>query len=400
MQTNTKTKTVCLLTLHRVEEAYGGIESFVSTLLDWLNRKGVRAVVVGRRLSILKPVVLSNHLSEKEKRNRVLRIKLPAFLYALGMLFYSFFSVLTLLGFVRREDVALIHAQDLSFAGFAGVMLSKLIGIPLITHSHGPPIYLLEKSSGRSSTWRVTERMLIRITVDNSDIILATDKQTEKIISSFVRKQTPIVVLPTAINTCYYQNSKTNEKLACSRDEIILGFLGRLTRQKNPESVIRAVANLRSSTVKLFVIGDGPLRTCLENEAKRLRIENSILFFGAVPDERKLELLKEIDIFLMPSIAEGCPIGLLEAMATGKAIIASDIPCIQEIIRDCEEAILVDPYDVEELKRAILLLCNDPDLRIKLGRRAKERAKLYDVDQVYGQILRLYREIINTITSL
>jgi len=58
------------------------------------------------------------------------------------------------------------------------------------------------------------------------------------------------------------------------------------------------------------------------------------------------------------------------------------------------ETFLIEPCNVEELKQAILLLYNDPDLRAKLGRRAKERSKLYDVDRVYGQILRVYKELV------
>jgi len=71
------------------------------------------------------------------------------------------------------------------------------------------------------------------------------------------------------------------------------------------------------------------------------------------------------------------------------------MPAIREIIRHGEEAILINRHDVEELKRAILFLYNNSDLRSKLGQRAKERAKSFDVERVYGKILGVYEELIH-----
>lgn len=85
---------------------------------------------------------------------------------------------------------------------------------------------------------------------------------------------------------------------------------------------------------------------------------------------------------------------VLEVMAASKAIVASNIPAIREIVRNDKEAILVDPRSMMDLKRAILLLYSSPDLRTRLGRRAHERAELYDIDRVYGQIVELYEKLI------
>lgn len=105
------------------------------------------------------------------------------------------------------------------------------------------------------------------------------------------------------------------------------------------------------------------------------------------------QLLSALDIFILPSYTEGCPTSLLEAMASGKAIIASNIPSIREIVSDGKEAILVDPNNANELKHAILLLHDDLNKRAQLGRKARERAKLYDVNIVYNRILKEYQNL-------
>ena len=138
-----------------------------------------------------------------------------------------------------------------------------------------------------------------------------------------------------------------------SDNKIVLGFIGRLSLQKNPEIIIKAVSTLSTiDKLKLLMIGDGPLRASLEEEVKHLKIENNVFFLGAIPERKKKEMLAKFDIFLMPSLEEGCPIGLLEAMAAGKAIVASNISSIQEVVKHGEGALLVNPYNVEELVNA------------------------------------------------
>ncbi|MEM2741829.1 MAG: glycosyltransferase family 4 protein [Nitrososphaeria archaeon] len=391
-------KNVCLLTLQRIGETYGGIESFVLSLSSWLSKKGINAIILARRISFFKPVVvfIGNNGVKEKKMSRALTIKLPLFLYAIGMLFSSFFAILMMYRLLRHKNFDLIHAQDPSFSGFAGVIFSKITGIPLLIHSHGPPNYILEKSFGDSLIWRVIESTLIRISVNNALLTFVTDRKTESVIASIVRKPAKIASCPTAINFQEYQNisPKTSSSYRNkNKNEIILGFIGRLTLQKNPEIILKALAELNDVPVKMYVVGDGPLLNQLKDKVCKLGIQNKVHFFGSIPERRKLELLQEIDIFLMPSLEEGCPIALLEAMAAGKAIIASNIYSIRNIVNHLKEAVLVNPYNIEELKQAILTLYNNLDLRIKLSKEARRKAKQYDVNKVYDQILKVYESV-------
>jgi len=180
-------------------------------------------------------------------------------------------------------------------------------------------------------------------------------------------------------------------------DELTVGFVGRLCPQKNLGILLDAFSSLHEDTKanpKLVIVGDGPERSALAREAKRRGVDKQVVFTGAVSEGTKVKLLKSFDIFVLPSLYEGCPIALLEAMASAKAIISSDIPSVRQIVKHNEEAILVNPYDAQKLKKAILLLLNNAPLRTILGSKARKRAELYDTGAIFRRLLRIYEKLI------
>ena len=124
-------------------------------------------------------------------------------------------------------------------------------------------------------------------------------------------------------------------------------------------------------------------------------MDDKVVFTGFRQDVNRL--LSALDVFVLPSYTEGCPTALLEAMASGKAIIASNIPSVKDIVRDGKEAILVNPYDAEELKQAILRLYTSSSLRTELGHRAEKRAEAYSIYEICRRILKLYEDLIHDV---
>jgi 2-polyprenyl-3-methyl-5-hydroxy-6-metoxy-1,4-benzoquinol methylase len=239
--------------------------------------------------------------------------------------------------------------------------------------------------------------LLAKQVVNNSNLVLATDVGTKNLLS-FLSNKTKYACIPTPIETKAYTMKKSTNVEAgrLENEHVTLGFIGRLAPQKNLGTLLKAFATAETTLqrrLKLVIVGDGPEKSFLMHEAERLGLSGEIVFAGTVTSNRKAELLNGFDIFVLPSLYEGSPIALLEAMASGKAIISSDIPSVRAIARHNEEAILVNPYDVDELKQAILLLCNDPNLRMRLGRKARERAKLYDANVIFKQLLKTYEEL-------
>jgi glycosyltransferase involved in cell wall biosynthesis len=141
--------------------------------------------------------------------------------------------------------------------------------------------------------------------------------------------------------------------------EFVFGNVGRLHEQKGHKFLLQAIAKM-NNRARLVIIGDGRLRNELITLADRLEISDRVSFLGARADI--CEFLSAIDVFIMPSLWEGQPIALLEALAIGKQCIASAVDGIPEIIIDRFNGCLVSPKDVESLTRAMDLAIENPNL--------------------------------------
>jgi glycosyltransferase involved in cell wall biosynthesis len=383
---------VCLLSMQRIEETYGGIESFTCSLFDWLNKKGIKTLIASRRLSLYKPVRISDSYSrESEKSLEITGWQFPLPIYALGLIVCSLYSSLALIKHFSKTGLDVIHVQDASFSGLAGIIVSKRFNIPLIVHVHGPPIYIMDESF-RSPIWQGIDTILTKLAVRQARIIFVTDKKTERFVATFTGNGEKIVRVPTAIDFSSFQTqTSTNSNIANPR-EVIIGFIGRLHPQKNPLAIIDALDNYNSNIpIKVLIAGAGPLQAIIEKKLQSSKFKDKITLLGTISEKEKKELLAKIDIFLIPSIEEGCPIALLEAMGAGKAIVASNIPSIREVVSNGVDAVLIDPLDIEKLRLTIENLCANQELRHKLGANAKDHSRSFDTNIIYAKILALYK---------
>lgn len=402
---------VCIVASQKVGISIGGVENFVIQLSHWLGKKSIRTVVISnspkkkanvKHLEKESPLFFSPSVGPA---NLLFDYFPPVF----GSLFFSFLSFLMIIKLQKSFCFSIIHAQDTSYAALAAVLASKLLCLPVVLHSHGIELksaMSLLHSKGLSNSliapiYLAFCLLLERILIKKCDHLILVSQEAKDYLLQHrvsIKKYSVIKVgvdlkkYQSTVNEINHQNLSGHEKTC-----VIFGFIGRLSLVKNLIHLIRAFAMARGSFLgkaKLLIIGDGPMRVNLEKETKRLGIVSDVTFLGERLDINRL--LSEIDVFILPSFVEGSPTSLLEAMAAGKAIIASDIPSIGEIVRNGKEAILVNPYDIEELKQAILLLHNNPHLRETLSCSAMEKVKFYDFGIVFGKILRIYKELNHT----
>ncbi len=163
------------------------------------------------------------------------------------------------------------------------------------------------------------------------------------------------------------KNADCKIKLKTEEDDIIVGSIGRLHYQKGYEFLIEASMSVIANypNVKFVLIGDGELRAQLESSAKKKGVFNSFTFLGNQTNIP--ELLAQIDIFVLPSLWEGLPLVLLEAMASQKPIVATNVNGVVEIIGSEKEGILVPPQNSVALSSAIIHLLEDKELSKKLA---------------------------------
>src|SRR5882757_5370450 len=138
-------------------------------------------------------------------------------------------------------------------------------------------------------------------------------------------------------------------------------FVGRLAAMKGLPVLLEVLAKLDGVT--LDIAGDGPDRQLLEEQVRALNISSRVKFLGYQSQPQVRELLKQADLFVMSSFAEGVPVVLMEAMAAGVPVVATRIAGIPELVRDGHSGLLVAPGDVDEIANAVDRLLGDAELR-------------------------------------
>ncbi len=155
---------------------------------------------------------------------------------------------------------------------------------------------------------------------------------------------------------------------------LILGTAGRVEHEKGHQYLLEAVARLirQGGSVELRVTGEGPLKGQLESFVEQQRLSDRVQFLGWVPSVR--DFYREIDLFIVPSVnAEGLPTTILEAMASGCVVVASDVGGAGEAIRNGIDGCLVPARDVDSLVTEIARLGDDPETRLRMGESARAR---------------------------
>lgn len=155
------------------------------------------------------------------------------------------------------------------------------------------------------------------------------------------------------------------------KEDFYVLYVARLDYRKGVLDLIKASKMLKSSGINILIAGDGPLRKHFEKEILDNELDH-VKLLGHVSGQDLVKLYQNAAIFVFPSLYEGLPTVLLEAMSCALPVIASDIPAHRDLIKNRDNGILVKPNTPKELVNEILKLKNDEDLRYKLGKNARK----------------------------
>lgn len=206
-------------------------------------------------------------------------------------------------------------------------------------------------------------------------IILQTER-SKQFFGKGVQKKA--VILPNSLNPDFikerYEGERTKEIVS----------VGRLDKNKNHEMMIRAFAELAQKYPehRLVIYGEGELRAYLENLVKELGLEKRISLPGVIPDVA--DRIQKAEVFLLTSYSEGVSNALIEALALGLPVIATDVPSggTQELIRDGENGIVIPAGDQKALEKALDRILSDPEYAQELGRNAARIGEKLAPDRV------------------
>jgi len=216
-----------------------------------------------------------------------------------------------------------------------------------------------------------THRFLQRIrraSLDRAVAVIANSEGLRDL--SIATDPRPVSVIPNGVDTEFFSPGQ-REIEASAGDRFRVFFVGRFQSQKNLPVLLNEFARLRdqcASPVELHLVGDGPLLPELKEQAAKLKLNGEVRWHGWLPRSELRAVLRSCDCFVNPSLYEGMPNTVLEAMASGLPVVASRIPGNQDLVVDGETGLLFDLADPSALASRLKSLANDPQLRDRMGR--------------------------------
>jgi glycosyltransferase involved in cell wall biosynthesis len=394
---------ICIVTSSNIsEDGIGGEGKYSVMLYNWLKTKNINCTLFSSfsiGIKTFKPNYEIKSSSEgKRLTKRALSVPYPLFM--MKRLIISVILSLKMFQLHYNSPISLIHAQDTGYTGLAALMVGKVLKVPVIVSSHGirhKTIHHGIKSKMKGIILRI-ERNLDKFTLKNADEVFVDNEIIKTYFEKMVKRSINIIPIPIQLDKFRYSLDNRNtirNELRCNECKL-LGFVGRFAPEKNLFTLIRAFSNVLDNAhhAKLVLVGTGPLESEIKDHVRKMNIAENVIFLGARHDVSKI--LSGLDVFILPSYTEGMSVALLEAMATGRAIIGSKISTISEIVTDSKEGILVDPYDPTEIQKAIIELFENDSLSKELGSNANEKALQFDINTIFPKLIYHYEKLMET----
>ena len=299
----------------------------------------------------------------------------------------------TVRNFIREQQVDLIHAHG-TRANSNVLWAAKSLGIPVIYTVHGWSFHPDQRSFVRKIRI-LGERYL----TDRSDVNISVSASNQQTGKENLGRFTSVVInngidLQKFDPTRAYKDIRS--QLGIAANDLLVLFIARFTAHKQPLALIKAFAQAAAQLphLHLLLVGDGDQKEEAIRLIDQLQLQDRITlekFRQDVPD-----VLAAADIFVLPSLWEGLPIGLLEAMAMGKAIIASRVDGTKEIIEHGVNGWLVDTEDlVNQLRDALVQLAGDPAKRERFSLQAMDTVRQrFNAADMTRRIENIYKEVL------
>jgi glycosyltransferase involved in cell wall biosynthesis len=294
-------------------------------------------------------------------------------------------------------DLVNFHGQ---FVAEMAMPITRRHRIPCVFTMHNP---LWSDTAACESPWdRMRFRLEWRAEARAEYVIGLSESVTDNRVRYFGLCRSKTVVVPVGVDDLWFERKPVGalvrDKYAPD-DEAVLLHVGRIAPYKNQLTLVKALARVLASashTRAVFVgpVDSQPYLRKLWDVAAEMGVARNIVIAGHVPFDELAELYSLASIVVLPSLRENCPQAALEAMAQGKAIVASDIGPLREVLPN-GTCIRVSTLDHEALAAAIALLLDDDKLREDIGARARARAHCtYRWDAVCKRIVSAYARMV------
>jgi len=298
--------------------------------------------------------------------------------------FLFFSELLYSLVLIKKKKYDIVHSHWIVPSGLIGALSHKLLGIKHVTTVHAAGILGLKKIPFNHSIADFIVKNSNHITVVSSYI----KERLKETVSSKLHDdlESKLSIIPMGVDIIPYKKNfdkkVLKEKYGFNKKFVLL-FFGRLAKKKGISYLLKAMPAILKEIedIMLVVCGGGPEKTKLEKLTKELNIIESVKFTGFVSEKEKIEYFSQADILIVPSIiteegdTEGLPVVIMEGLASGLPIIASDVGGIKDVVIDRETGILIQSKSPEAIEKSVVLLIEDEELRQYLGKNGQIFAK-------------------------
>jgi glycosyltransferase involved in cell wall biosynthesis len=350
----------------------GGVPSHVLLLLEGLCRRGYRITLAcahctpahGAALEALGVRLL--HLDLRRLLSPVADLRAFAALYRL----------------IREEEFDIVHTH-MSKAALLGGLAGWLGGAPVVVNTaHNLGSIALPKAWLRGLFW-LYDKLLLSITADS--VITVTDRLRAEVVARRIVGSSRVRAIPNGLRPRpTLDDTEAGEarnallaEIGAGPGTLVVGSVARLVWFKGLDALIAALPAVAEACpeCRLVLVGDGPMRAQLEQQAQALGVGERVAFLGERHDVERM--LPAFDVFTLPSVSEGMPMTILEAMQASRPVVATSVGGVPELVADGESGLLVAPRDPAALADALIRLLGDATLRRAMGASGRDRVQAH-----------------------
>lgn len=298
-----------------------------------------------------------------------------------------------LTGIFRQAQPDIVHTHS-GKAGILGRLAAARAGVPGIVHTiHGPSFGGFQGPLA-NALLTAAERRAARVT---THFVGVCEAMKQQYLAAGIGRPEQYTTILSGFDLQPFL-SATNDmrlraELGLGTEDLVVGKVARLFKLKGHDDLFAVAPELVRACprIKFLLVGDGPWRQRFERKAKALGIQNRFVFAGLVSPEKVAGLVGVMDVLVHLSLREGLARALPQAMAAGRPVVAYDADGAGEVCRDGDTGFLVRPGDRETLKKRLLELAADPQLRTRLGCRGREFVRdRFGVDRMVEALYGLY----------
>ena len=343
---------------------------------------------------------------EKEKNEKGIKVYHPRYIQIpiglfnpLGLFnpfqgLFMYFSVRSLIKKITEahKGVTILHSHTIFPEGLAVALLKRTLMMPHICTIHGGDINFFPFKNKLNL-------LLTKYALKKCDHVVTVSNKLKEKTKSIANRLSNVSVI---YNGADYEKFKhipkelAKQKLGVNESGKIILFVGNLILVKGLTYLINAFAALmeeKKEDVKLFLIGDGGERDNLVSLTKSLKIEDQVSLLGRKHHSEIPLWLNIADIFVLPSLSEGFPTVIPEAMMCGAPVLASNVGGVSEIIVNGKSGILTEPGNIESLKEGLRLLLYNERNRQMISKTAKEHSKKYTWENNALEYIEIYKKV-------